>query len=163
MLDLDRYCAALTEQTALLAADVRGADLALHVPTCPDWSLGKLAQHVGRVHRWAAAIVEQRATERVDPRTVEDGRAPDDADGQARWLAAGADRVVAASRAAGPDAPVWTWAGPGTVTWWARRAVHETVVHRADAELALGREFSVEPELAADAVSEWLRLLVRRG
>ena len=84
---------------------------------------------------------------------------PDDADGRARWLTAGADRVVAASRAAGPHAPVWTWAGAGDVTWWARRAVHETVVHRADAELALGREFSVRPEVAADAVSEWLMLL----
>jgi uncharacterized protein (TIGR03083 family) len=159
VLDLDRYRAALTEQTVLLAAAVRDADQALAVPTCPDWSLGKLAQHVGRVHRWASAIIERRAAERVDPRTVEDGRMPDDPDGRARWLAAGAERVGAAGRVAGPDAPVWTWAGPGNVTWWVRRAVHETVVHRADAELALGRPFDVEPELAADGVSEWLSLL----
>ncbi len=159
MLDFDRYRAALTEQTALLAADVRDADQTQPVPTCPDWDLGKLAQHVGRVHRWAAAVVERRATERVDPRTVEDGIAPDDPDGRVRWLSAGADRVVTASGAAGPDAPVWTWAGRGTVTWWVRRALHETVVHRADAELALGRQFAVPAELAADAVSEWLTLL----
>jgi uncharacterized protein (TIGR03083 family) len=156
---IDRYFSALADQTALLAAEVRDADQALPVPTCPDWDLGKLAQHVGRVHRWAALAVERRAVERPDPRAVEDGRIPEDADGRARWLAAGADRLVAVSRAVGPDIPVWTFVGPGTTAWWARRAVHETVVHRADAELALGRPFSVQPELAADAVSEWLTLL----
>jgi hypothetical protein len=36
---------------------------------------------------------------------------------------------------------------------------HETAVHRADAELSLGREFALAADLAADAVSEWLGLL----
>ncbi len=36
---------------------------------------------------------------------------------------------------------------------------HETAVHRADAELALGREFVLDADLAADAISEWLSLL----
>jgi hypothetical protein len=38
---------------------------------------------------------------------------------------------------------------------------HETAVHRADAELALGRAFTLEAELAADAISEGLSLFCR--
>ena len=38
--------------------------------------------------------------------------------------------------------------------WWIRRRVHEQTVHRADAALALGVGFQLDPELAADGVSE---------
>jgi uncharacterized protein (TIGR03083 family) len=79
------------------------------------------------------------------------------ADGLAEWLAAGAVPLLAALRAAGPVTPVWTW-GPGrTSGWWARRIVHETAMHRADAELALGVADPVlDPVLAADGIDEFL-------
>jgi predicted lipid carrier protein YhbT len=42
--------------------------------------------------------------------------------------------------------------------------LHETAVHRADAELALGHNFTLEPEIAADAISEWLeRVAIQAG
>ena len=36
---------------------------------------------------------------------------------------------------------------------------HETALHRADAELATGQEPAFTPELAADAIDEWLSFL----
>ena len=36
-----------------------GADLDAMVPTCPEWTLRELAHHVGRIHHWAAANIEQ--------------------------------------------------------------------------------------------------------
>lgn len=158
-LDPDRYYAALTDQAERLADAMHAADRDRPVPTCPDWNLGQLAAHVGREHRWAATIVERRAQQRVDLRALPDVTLPAEPAERAEWLRSGAIRLVDAVRAAGPDATVWNWAGGGPAEFWARRMVHETAVHRADAELALGRPFILDPELAADGISEWLALL----
>jgi len=58
-------------------------------------------------------------------------------------------------REAGSE-PVWTFSGPQPASFWARRMAHETAVHRADAEIAVGREPEFEPDLAVDAIDEWL-------
>jgi len=155
----EEYYAALTEQTAHLALAVRDADQRLTIPTCPDWTLGRLAQHVGRAHRWAAAVVEQQSLTPVDSKKLDDMRIPEDAKGRVDWLQAGAARVVAAIRETGPETTVWTWAGVQPAMFWARRMTHETAIHRADAELALGRAFMLSPQLAADGISEWFTLL----
>ncbi|MGH3771518.1 MAG: maleylpyruvate isomerase family mycothiol-dependent enzyme [Pseudonocardiaceae bacterium] len=155
----DRYLDALTVQSALFAEALHGADLQLRVPTCPEWTLYRLAEHLGQVHRWCTAIVTRRATAPLDPRALGMVAAPEDPDGLGGWLREGADELVDAIRAAGPQTPVWSWGDDQSVGFWARRMAHETAVHRADAELALGREFALEAELAADAISEWLSLL----
>src|SRR3954471_5897824 len=62
LLPSDRYLDALADQSALLAEALAGADLTLPVPTCPDWTLRELAEHVGRAHRWAAGIISRRLT-----------------------------------------------------------------------------------------------------
>lgn len=156
----DRYLDALTEQSGLFAKALGGADLRQPVPTCPDWTLHQLAEHVGQAHRWSAAMVSRRATAPVDRSEVEDVRAPEDAaEALDQWLRAGAAELVDALREAGPDTPVWTWAADQRAGFWARRMTHETVVHRADAELARGRTVSLDPELAADGLSEWLDIM----
>jgi uncharacterized protein (TIGR03083 family) len=64
----------------------------------------------------------------------------------------------------GADTPVWTFLGPRPAGWWIRRRLHETAVHRADAALALGVGFDIDPAVAADAVTEYLeRAVVRAG
>ena len=45
----ERYLDALAVQSALFAESLRGADLKLPVPTCPEWTLHQLAEHVGRI------------------------------------------------------------------------------------------------------------------
>ena len=40
--------------------------------------------------------------------------------------------------------------------FWLRRITHDTLVHRLDAELAVGRTVSLAPDLAADGVSDLL-------
>jgi hypothetical protein len=42
------------------------------------------------------------------------------------------------------------------VRFWARRQLHETLVHRIDLELAMGTTSSVDPAIAVDAVDEFL-------
>ncbi|MBW0010727.1 MAG: maleylpyruvate isomerase family mycothiol-dependent enzyme, partial [Pseudonocardiales bacterium] len=144
----DRHLDALTAQSALFAEALHDADLWLRVPTCPDWTLYRLTEHLGQAHRWATAIITRRATAPLDPSALGVAAAPEDPDGLGTWLREGAGALVNAVRAAGPQAPVWSWADDQSVGFWGRRMAHETVVHRADAELALGREFTVEAELA---------------
>jgi uncharacterized protein (TIGR03083 family) len=54
------------------------------------------------------------------------------------------------------ETPVWTFLGSRPAYWWVRRRLHEATVHRADAALALGLDYPITPELAADAIGEWL-------
>lgn len=162
LLSDDRYLEALIAQSAQFAEALRGADLQQRVPTCPQWSLYRLTEHLGQAHRWATAIVAQRATVPVDPRQLGAAQAPDDSGDSSElghWLRGGAGELVDAIRETGPQTPVWTFLDDQRAGFWARRMANETAVHRADVELAQGRDFALEPVLAADAISEWLDII----
>ena len=157
------YAAALVEQDRLFAETLRGADPATPVPTCPGWTLTQLLRHLGRGHRWAAQIVREKRDAPLDPRTVEGGKPPADAEGALEWVAGGGRVLLDAVDAAGPDTPVWSFVGPRPAAWWIRRRLHETTVHRADAAIAAGDPYTLSPELAADGVTEWIELIVAAG
>ncbi|MGW0770259.1 maleylpyruvate isomerase family mycothiol-dependent enzyme [Streptomyces sp. NPDC002676] len=167
----DRYCDEIAHQVGQLRAVVTsGADLAETVPTCPDWSLEDLARHTGRALRWTDALVRGRAQENIPFEQVPHCDGPKergDAAALDAWLAETGELVVGALREAGPDTKVWSWQGNATSAFWARRMTHEITVHRADAALAVGQSYEVAPEVAADALDEWLDLAVwiqrRRG
>lgn len=149
--------AALLAENAAFADLVDGADPEAPVPTCPEWTLRQLTRHLGRGDRWAAEIVAQQSMDFIDPRTVAGGTPADD---EVAWLHEGARTLLDAVEQTGAQTPVWTFLGPRPAQWWIRRRLHETVVHRADAALALGRPFEVAPEIAADAVTEYLERVV---
>lgn len=130
------------------------------MPTCPGWTLTHLFRHVGRGNRWAAQIVDERRAYPLDPREVHDGKPPEDLDAAIDWLNGGAQLLIDAVDRHGGDARVWTFLGPRPAGWWVRRRVHEATVHRADAALALGVDYAIGAELAADAVSEWIELAI---
>jgi uncharacterized protein (TIGR03083 family) len=153
----DAYCDALGPAIERMADAVRGADLSAPVPTCPGWSLADLIEHTGIIHRWAAEMVRQLSPERLDRERMDvPVPAPEE---RADWLASGADDVVAAFRAADPDASMWAWGAEQLARFWPRRMLHETTVHRADAELALGRHPAIAPEVAVDGIDELLENL----
>jgi uncharacterized protein (TIGR03083 family) len=156
VLDHEWFCERAEKEISTLVAVVAAApDIAADVPSCPGWTVADLAGHVGRVHRWVAALIETRATARTP---FPEADAPwASADGLAQWLAAGSWPLLTALRSAGPLTDVWSW-GPGrTSGWWARRMLHETTVHRADAELALGVvDPVIDPVTAADGIDEFL-------
>jgi uncharacterized protein (TIGR03083 family) len=154
------FRAALLDQTQAFGELIRSADPSTPVPTCPDWTLKQLFRHVGRGNRWAAQIIAERRSEPLDPREVRDGKPPDDPDAAIAWLNAGAQQVIAAVDQVGSDCRVWTFLGLRPAGWWIRRRLHEVVVHHADAALALGVDYTPPPDLAADAISEWIELMV---
>lgn len=155
---------ALIAENASFAAMLRDADLSTPVPTCPGWTLGQLVLHIGRGDRWCTRIVAEESGDFIDPRTVSGGNPPVDHDAQIAWLHEGPPALLDAVAQTGADRPVWTFLGPRPAGWWIRRRLHETAVHRADAALALGVGFDIDPALAADGVTEYLeRVVVRSG
>ena len=158
MFDHLRYCEALEVEIERFAGVVRGVDPSLPVPTCPGWDVASLVKHAGSVHRWAGAMVRDLATSRLDQRSF-DLALPHAKEGYADWLASGAAPLVATLRAASPDDPMWAWGADQHVRFWSRRMLLETVVHRADAELALGRAVDIDPPVAVDGIDELLENL----
>jgi uncharacterized protein (TIGR03083 family) len=157
VISTDLLLAEVTGSAGTLAGIAATADLTTTVPTCPDWTLRQLITHVGRAHRWAAAIVATQAAEPIGFRDVPDGRLPDDPAERPTWIRAGA-ALLAETVTAG-SGPVWTHFGPGPASYWARRMAHETAVHRADGEIAVGTRPVIDPVVATDGIAEWLGFL----
>ena len=139
--------AAVAAETARFVAVVDGADLAAPVPSCPGWTLGDLVKHTGSVQRWFSVLLRGRIQEPPRSRDV-DLRLPAQDDGYVDWLAAGAAEAADAFAATDPDAPMWVWGADPHARFWARRMLFETLLHRVDAELALGLRPSIDPALA---------------
>jgi uncharacterized protein (TIGR03083 family) len=158
------YAAALLEENRAFADLIRDADQSLPVPTCPGWDIQKLLRHVGRGDRWAAQIVKEKRDDYLDIREVEGGKPPPGTDDTISWLHGGARRLIDAVELSGVEAPVWTFLGPRPANWWIRRRLHEVAVHRADVAIAVGADFTLESEIAADGITEWLeRVAIQAG
>ncbi|WP_079423639.1 maleylpyruvate isomerase family mycothiol-dependent enzyme [Streptomyces katrae] len=147
--------AAVAAEAARFVDLVRGADMTAPVPTCPGWDLTDLTRHAGSVHRWFSVLLRQRIQAPPAGRDV-DLRLPERADGYADWLAEGAAEAAEVFAGTDLDAPMWVWGADGHARFWVRRMAFETLVHRVDAERALGLPSAVDRTLAHDGVDEFL-------
>jgi len=153
LMETAEFIETLAREGALLADAAESAGLDAPVPTCPDWRVRDLVLHTGAVHRWAASYVAER---RMD-RGGFDTSGPQDAE-LVDWYRQTHLRLVGALTDAPADLACWYFlAAPSPLEFWARRQAHETTVHRADAEAALGPDPSpVDPAFAANGVDELL-------
>ncbi|HXY45879.1 MAG TPA: maleylpyruvate isomerase family mycothiol-dependent enzyme [Acidimicrobiales bacterium] len=128
------------------------------VPSCPGWDFGDLVKHLGNAYNWAGTIVGERLLAPPGPgmpRRGEETSLPD-------WMSNRLDRLVSVLTDVPDDVPIWNFGpdSPSSAGFWRRRMMHETAIHRVDAELAAGADVSpFEPDLAADTVSELLAIL----
>lgn len=152
----ERYLAALQEEVGRFLAAVADEDPLTLVPTCPEWTIADLTRHLGILYRWVDYLVRESVQEPFWSRQL-GVTAPEN--GLAEWTAAGFAQLLETLRTAEPDAPVWSWGGDSHVRFWPRRMLHETLIHRCDAELALGRVPVIESALAVDGVNEFLSVL----
>lgn len=161
--DYERYCAAAQAQIGRFTDLVAAADPAAPVPSCPGWTVARLAAHHGAMHRWVEHIVRTRTVDQAALRDLPREPPPAD-DDRADWLRSGAATLLATLRAVDGDSPAWTWsAADQTAGFWARRVLHEAAIHAADAELALGLPPTVAAEVAVDCVDEFLATLPHVG
>ena len=151
-LPAEYYRDAIQRESSRLAVAARDAGLDAPLSTCPGWDVAQLLSHMGVLHRWVAAMVASGSGERIDQDTIE--RAPDGPE-RIDWFEHGSLELVAALDLAGPKAPVWTFSGVGSASFWFRRMAQETMVHRIDVELASGLSSPIDALLAADGVDEY--------
>ncbi|WP_026422739.1 maleylpyruvate isomerase family mycothiol-dependent enzyme [Actinokineospora inagensis] len=152
--------AEIVTQTALLTSTIADADLRTPVPSCPGWTVGMLLRHIGHGHRWAAEILTTRTTEPLADAALRDltGYTDEDPAVLSPWLTEGAHLLHDALAATPASTPLWSPIPGGNAGFYARRFTHETLIHRADATLALHRPFTVTAPVAIDAIDEWMAL-----
>ncbi len=153
------HCDALEVEIDRFATIYEGADDATMVPSCPEWSVHDLAEHLGHVHRWAEHLVRVRATARIPSSEMDFDRGPV----STPWIRSGGASLLVTLRNGNPDEPMWAWGADQHLRFWSRRQLHETFVHRIDLELAVGRTPVVDPLVASDAIDEFLVNLKSAG
>jgi len=150
--DTASYLRSIKDDAATMLAIGRLTPLDTSVPSCPEWTLHDLLVHTGIVHR--------HKTEVVRGGWLDDS--PPEADGPEgrdvlEWFEEGVEEMLAVFGSADLTQPSWTWCGHDhSSAWWVRRMAHETAIHRADAELTVGRPPTLDAELALDGVDEIL-------
>ncbi|MGW6012136.1 maleylpyruvate isomerase family mycothiol-dependent enzyme [Streptomyces sp. NPDC055210] len=147
----------IEDRSAALRGSVAGSpDLDVRVPSCPDWSLRELVEHVIQVHRFWAAAVAAGPSEKP-PAVAADDALPVDLSARS---AAATEELIAALRAAGPAVDCWTWWGDSDVPEnsgsVARHQVQEAAVHAFDAQLAAGTPAPVPAVVALDGIAEFI-------
>ncbi|MFI6555554.1 maleylpyruvate isomerase family mycothiol-dependent enzyme [Streptomyces griseus] len=153
-MQIAEHIASLSGEGRLLAAAAERTGPGASVPTCPGWQIRHLLRHTGMVHRWAAAFVTEGHT---DYRPDGGEPALDGAELLA-WFREGHGHLVRSLEEAPADLDCWTFLpAPSPLAFWSRRQLHETAVHRVDAESALGGPLTPVPaERAVDGIDELL-------
>jgi uncharacterized protein (TIGR03083 family) len=145
-MDPARYLAHLRRESGTFG-ECLAADLSAPVEHCGDWTLYDLADHLGQGNLWAAAAITDQRGDFGAP------AAPRGRVALENWFR-GTCGVLDAALDTDPAASAWTIAPPPTVGFWQRRRCLETLIHRWDAEHALGTAGQLDPALAADGVAE---------
>ncbi|GIF49967.1 uncharacterized protein (TIGR03083 family) [Asanoa ferruginea] len=162
-METSAYLNGVVEQTSTFAGWVDGADAKAPVPTCPQWTLADLVDHVGSTQRMVAMLVSERMSDPGEAfaRYVP---APSDPTRWAAWLTDGASEAKQAFESAADDTPVWDPSGGAAgVPFWSRRLFGEASVHRADAAATLGVPYALAPEYGVAAIEDWLDTMTSEG
>ncbi len=150
-LDSETYDLERASDFNLFTAAAR-KNLTAHVPTCPDWDMTALCDHLARVYQGRTYAIRHGAFLDRDAFEV---RADEvhPVDWVERWYVE-LDRALRGSE---DDAETVTFVpGVTVVRFWRRRMALETLVHRTDAELAVGDVSPMHDALSADGVDELL-------
>lgn len=159
-LSAERCRQALRDHTEQLAECARAAGSDASVPTCPNWTVTSLVEHVGQTLHWVSEIIERRI---VDPSELPTEMAELPAEPQAwpAWLSEAAARAAAACSDAALEAPVFNPAGDNRTgaQFWLHSLLNEAVIHGFDAAAAAGRDYDLDADVAADLITNHLAML----
>ncbi len=134
--------------------DVASADVSAPVPSCPEWSVAELLNHVARVYMHKVECIRLGHAPEPWPPDLS-GREP------LELLDSAYSALAEALTAHRPSDPAFTWYDPDqSIGFWIRRMTQETVIHRRDAELAFGVPTPAPDALAKDGIDELLVIFV---
>jgi uncharacterized protein (TIGR03083 family) len=145
-------------RTAVMSAP----DLDVKVPTCPEWTLLDLVQHLGVRRRFWATVVNAGPAAAPPAESASAGveAMPREREALLAWSEASTQQFLDALREAGPDRGCWTWWGPSqspqTSGAIARHQLQEVMLHTYDAQITQGAPQPLPGEAALDGVEEFL-------
>ncbi|MEZ0064776.1 uncharacterized protein (TIGR03083 family) [Streptacidiphilus sp. MAP12-20] len=148
--------------TAFRAAVASAPGLEVRVPTCPEWTLFDLVQHMSQSRRfWAVTVAAGPADAPTAEAAAERAAAaPREREALLAWFAASTQQLLDALREAGPDRGCWTWWGssqsPQTCGAVARHQLQEIAVHTYDAQITVGAPQPLPEEVALDGLEDFL-------
>ncbi|MDR6905494.1 uncharacterized protein (TIGR03083 family) [Agromyces sp. 3263] len=151
----------IDERSAVFGAAVAAAPgLDVQMATHPSRTLFEHVQHVGMGRRKAAAIVAAGPADGPPEESAWGGGtgAPREREALLGWWAESIEHLDRVLREAGPDRDCWTWWGdspsPQTSGAWARRQLHEIVVHTYDVQLTGGAPQPIPERIALDGFDD---------
>lgn len=123
-------------------------------------NLAELAAHVGTANLFAAAAVTDwdGGTEPPDGTPP---KVPEDRYELTRWVD-GTGEVLLMALDIDPDAPAWGHYTPPTAGYWQRSRAVAMMLHRWDAERAVGEAGPLDTELACEGITEVFDVLAPR-
>ncbi len=151
-MEYGEHLASVERDVARIGDALRAGPLDVVVPSCPDWTLRALTEHVGAQFCafWCHVLCEANGHDKPDVPAL-----PADDDDVAAWFDGCARGLVDELHATTPDTNVWTWVPDQQhAAFVARRAAHELAVHRYDAQLARNTNEPIEADVAADGIEE---------
>jgi uncharacterized protein (TIGR03083 family) len=155
-METSRYQACLAHDAARLR-EAAGGHLDLPVPSCPGWTVADLVVHTAMVYQHKTECIRRHEFPRPwpPPATGEEPIEMFD-----RSLA----ELLAEFEKHEPTDSAATWYPPDqSVGFWIRRMAQETVIHRVDAELAIGEVTAIPSDLAVDGIDEVLGIFLGWG
>ena len=148
------YLSHLRRDFSVFGACLAG-DLSAPVRHCGSWTLYDLADHLGQGNIWSAVAVTDKHGDYQGP------PAPRDREALTAWFRDTCG-VLLAALDTDPLTSAWTIAPPPAAGFWQRRRCLETLIHRWDAEHALGITSPIDPALADDGIAEVVDVLAPR-
>ncbi len=127
-------------------------------PGCPGWDVADVVRHTGEMYlRRRATITSALSLQEAEPLP----RGPQPGEDLMAWYAHEAELLLHELETRDEDEPTWTrWPAEQRIGFWARRMAQETLVHRADIDLAGGDPLALDENLALDGIDEILRIFL---
>ncbi|HLK02372.1 MAG TPA: maleylpyruvate isomerase family mycothiol-dependent enzyme [Streptosporangiaceae bacterium] len=164
--EIAEHIEALRSHGGCLADAAALAGLEAAVPPCPPWRVKDLLRHTGYIHRWAARHLTEQPGQILDGPPEREILASGATDAELiGWFRAGHAALVSLLESADPGLRTATFMATAAtpVGFWARRQAHETAIHRADADAALGVRTSYPVAFAVDGIDELITGFGNRG
>jgi uncharacterized protein (TIGR03083 family) len=140
---------------ASAAAGAADGQLDAPVEHCPGWTVASVLEHLINVHWFWTTIALRNLPER--PEESERPALPERS-ALIETFFAGAERMVRVLSESDQATTVWTWSPvQRDIAFISRHQVQEMVVHHFDVAHAAGHRFTVDRDVAADSVAEFLK------
>jgi uncharacterized protein (TIGR03083 family) len=155
--DRDRIDAIRTFGSAFAAA-AREAGPDLVIPTCPEWTMSDLLDHVA--YEYAGWYYYNLTHDPAGSDLVQAFAAappyPEVFDDQVDYLEHHAARFADRAAAVDLDADVWAFGSVEPARWWLRQAVMEVGMHTWDATAAVDHPSTLTPAVAVETVDQFV-------